>query len=104
MPKTEKIGEDVLGTEPPKTKYDKRKSELLEKAKEEVKKKKKLEEEEEKLPKLPLVEPTEGEQIFVTEAEAQAMAEVLGLTGKDKEVYVKEHYRSKPKKKKSLTG
>jgi len=94
----EKIGSDVLDTEPPKTKYDKRKAELLEKAKQEVKKKQKKEEEE-KLPKLPLVEPTEGEPIFVTEAQAEAMAEALGLKGKDKEVYVREHYRSKPKKK-----
>jgi hypothetical protein len=101
MPKTEKIGSDVLDTEPPKpSKFDKRKQELLEKAKEEVKKKK-AEEEEEKLAKIPIPgEKVEGEQIFITEAEAEAMAETLGLTGKDKEVYVREHFRSKPKKKK----
>jgi hypothetical protein len=103
MPKTEKIGSDVLETEPPKTKYDKRKAELLEQAKKEVEKKKKLEEEEEKLSKIPIPgEKVEGEQIFITEAEAQAMAEALGLKGKDKEVYVREHFRSKPKKKRNL--
>jgi|YelNatPaOPRAMG01_1025707.scaffolds.fasta_scaffold233278_1 NADH:ubiquinone oxidoreductase subunit E len=102
MPKTEKIGSDVLDTEPPKTKYDKRKAELLQKAKEEIKKKK-AEEEEEKLAKIPIPgEKVEGEQIFVTEAEAEAMAEALGLKGKDKEVYVREHFRSKPKKKRNL--
>lgn len=69
----------------------------MEKAKEELKKKQK---EEEKLPKEAIPgENVEGEPIFVTEAEAEAMAEELGLKGKDKEVYVKEHYRSKPRKK-----
>lgn len=102
MPKVEKIGQDVLGYEPPKeTKYDRRKRELMEKAKEELRKKQKKEpEEEEKLPKEKVPgEKVEGEPIFVTEAEAEAMAESLGLKGKEKEVYVREHYRSKPKKK-----
>jgi hypothetical protein len=95
----EKIGSDVLETEPPKTKYDKRKSELLEQAKKEVEKKKKLEEEE-KLSKIsvPGEKPPE-----MSEEEWQELQMRARLTGKlleeEKDVHVKEHYRSKPKKK-----
>jgi hypothetical protein len=100
MPKAEKIGEDVLGYETKSSKYDKRKQELLEKAKEEVKKKK-AEEEEEKLAKIsvPGEKPPE-----MSEEEWQELQMRARLTGKlleeEKDVHVKEHFRSKPKKKK----
>jgi hypothetical protein len=100
MPKTEKIGEDVLGEEPRVSKYDKRKAELLQKAKKEVEKKKKLEEEEEKLSKIPIPGEKPPE---MSEEEWQELQMRARLTGKlleeEKDVHVKEHYRSKPKKK-----
>jgi hypothetical protein len=101
MTKGEKIGSDVLDTEPPKTKYDKRKAELLEQAKKEVEKKKKLEEEEEKLAKIPIPGEKPPE---MSEEEWQELQMRARLTGKlleeEKDVHVKEHFRSKPKKKK----
>jgi len=101
MPKTEKIGSDVLDTEPPKTKYDKRKQELLEKAKEEVKKKKAEEDEEIiRLSKLPIPGEKPGELSPEERAEIIQRARLTGRAlEEEKEVYVREHYRSKPKKK-----
>lgn len=107
MPKIEKIGQDVLDSEPRQTKFDKRKTELLQQAKikveEEKKKKKKMEEEE--LEKVP-IEGIPGE--LPHEATPEERAEIFDKTvedlkkkGKLKDVYVKEHYRSKPKKKQS---
>jgi hypothetical protein len=103
MPKAEKIGEDVLGYEPKSSKYDKRKQELLEKAKEEVKKKQKEEEEEEliKLSKLPIPGEKPGELSPEERAEIIQRARLTGISLEQayKDVHVKEHYRSKPKKK-----
>jgi hypothetical protein len=103
MPETEKIGEDILGTEPRPTKYDKRKAELLEKAKKEFEKKKKAEEEDEDnipLPKLPI--PDDQHELTPLEiAEIEQRARVTGLSFEhEKDVFVREHLRSKPKKKK----
>jgi hypothetical protein len=102
MTKTEKIGEDVLGAESPKTKYDKRKAELLEQAKKEVEKKKKAEEDEEiiRLSKLPIPGEKPGELSPEERAEIIQRAQLTGRAlEEEKEVYVREHYRSKPKKK-----
>jgi hypothetical protein len=102
MSKQEKIGEDVLGTEPPKTRYDKRKAELLQKAKEEVEKKKKLEEDEIiQLSKLPIPGEKPGELSPEERAEIIQRARLTGISLEQayKDVHVKEHYRSKPKKK-----
>jgi hypothetical protein len=93
----EKIGEDVLGTEPPKPgKYDKRKQELLEKAKEEVKKRKKAEEDEEiiRLSKFPIPGENPGELSPEERAEIIQRARLTGLSLQE------EHYRSKPKRSK----
>jgi len=97
---SERIGEDVLGTEPRTTKYDKRKSELLEKAKEEVKKKKAEEDEEIiRLSKLPIPGENPGELSPEERAEIIQRARLTGRAlEEEKEVYVREHYRSKPKK------
>ena len=101
MSESERIGEDVLGSAPP-SRMDKRKAELMEKAKKEVeKKKKKLEEEEEDnipLPKLPI--PDDQHQLSALErAEIEQRARVTGLSFEhEKEVFVSEHYRSKPKR------
>jgi hypothetical protein len=103
MPETEKIGSDVLDYERKPTRMDKRKQELLEKAKEEVKKKKKLEEEEEeiiKLSKLPIPGEKPGELSPEERAEIIQRAQLTGRAlEEEKEVYVREHFRSKPKKK-----
>jgi hypothetical protein len=101
MPKQEKIGEDVLGSEPKVSKYDKRKSELLEKAKEEVKKKKAEEDEEIiRLSKIPIPGEKPGELSPEERAEIIQRAQLTGRAlEEEKEVYVREHYRSKPKKK-----
>jgi hypothetical protein len=101
MPKAEKIGEDVLGEEPRVSKYDKRKAELLQKAKEEVEKKKKEEDEEIiKLSKLPIPGEKPGELSPEERAEIIQRARLTGRAlEEEKEVYVREHYRSKPKKK-----
>jgi len=103
MSESERIGEDVLGGAPP-SRMDKRKAELMEKAKKEVeKKKKKLEEEEEDnipLPKLPI--PDDQHQLSALErAEIEQRARVTGLSFEhEKEVFVSEHYRSAPKRRK----
>ena len=101
MPKQEKIGEDVLGYEPSTSKYDKRKQELLEQAKKEVEKKKKLEEDEIiRLSKLPIPGEKPGELSPEERAEIIQRARLTGRAlEEEKEVYVREHYRSKPKKK-----
>ena len=102
MPKTEKIGEDVLGEEPRVSKYDKRKAELLQKAKEEVEKKKKEEDEEIiRLSKLPIPGEKPGELSPEERAEIIQRARLTGISLEQayKDVHVKEHYRSKPKKK-----
>lgn len=96
----ERIGEDVLGSAPP-SRMDKRKAELMVKAKKEVEKKKKLEEEEEdniKLSKLPI--PDDQHELSPLErAEIEQRARVTGLSFEhEKEVFVSEHYRSKPKR------
>ncbi len=104
MSETERIGEDVLGGVPP-SRMDKRKAELMEKAKKEVaRKKKKLEEEENEdnipLPKLPI--PDDQHELSPLErAEIEQRARLTGLSLEEAEkVYVREHLRSKPKKKK----
>jgi hypothetical protein len=105
MPEKETIGDDVLGTEPRPTKYDKRKQELLQKAKEEIKKKKKLEEDEEiiKLSKIPIPGEKPGELSPEERAEIIQRARLTGRAlEEEKEVYVREHYRSKPKKKRNV--
>jgi len=101
---SERIGEDVLGSAPP-SRMDKRKAELMVKAKKEVeKKKKKLEEEESEdnipLPKLPI--PDDQHQLSALErAEIEQRARVTGASFEhEKDVYVKEHYRSAPKRSK----
>lgn len=99
----ERIGEDVLGSEPRVSKYDKRKQELMEKAKKEVEKEKKAEEEEEdniKLSKLPI--PDDQHELSPLErAEIQQRARLTGISLEEAEkVYVREHLRSKPKRKK----
>jgi len=98
---SERIGEDVLGGAPP-SRMDKRKAELMEKAKKEVAKKKKLEEEEDEdnipLPKLPI--PDDQHQLTLLErAEIEQRARVTGASFEhEKAVFVSEHYRSKPKR------
>jgi len=98
----EGIGEDVLGGAPP-SRMDKRKAELMVKAKKEVAKKKKLEEEDEdniKLPKLPI--PDDQHELSALErAEIEQRARVTGLSFEhERKVFVSEHYRSKPKRRK----
>jgi hypothetical protein len=103
MTKGEKIGEDVLGEEPRTSKYDKRKQELLEKAKQEVKKKKAEEDEEIiRLSKLPIPGEKPGELSPEERAEIIQRARLTGISLEQayKDVHVKEHFRSKPKKKK----
>jgi len=98
---SERIGEDVLGGAPP-SRMDKKKAELMVKAKKEVEKKKKLEEEEEedniKLSKLPI--PDDQHQLTPLErAEIEQRARVTGASFEhEKAVFVSEHYRSKPKR------
>ena len=97
---SERIGEDILGGAPP-SRMDKRKAELMVKAKKEVEKKKKLEEEEEdniKLSKLPI--PDDQHELSALErAEIQQRARVTGASFEhEKAVFVSEHYRSKPKR------
>jgi len=99
---SERIGEDVLGSAPP-SRMDKRKAELMEKAKKEVaKKKKKLEEEENEdnilLPKLPI--PDDQHELSALEiAEIEQRARVTGASFQhERKVFVSEHYRSKPKR------
>jgi len=99
---SERIGEDVLGSAPP-SRMDKRKAELMVKAKKEVEKKKKAKEEEEdniKLSKLPI--PDDQHQLSALErAEIEQRARVTGASFEhEKDVYVKEHYRSAPKRSK----
>lgn len=98
----ERIGEDVLGSAPP-SRMDKRKAELMVKAKKEVEKKKKAKEEEEdniKLSKLPI--PDDQHQLSALErAEIEQRARVTGASFEhEKDVYVREHLRSKPKRSK----
>ena len=98
----EGIGEDVLGGAPP-SRMDRRKAELMEKAKKEVEKKKLEEEEEEdniKLSKLPI--PSDQHELSALErAEIEQRARVTGASFEhEKDVYVREHLRSKPKRSK----
>jgi hypothetical protein len=97
---SERIGEDVLGGAPP-SRMEKRKQELMIKAKKEVEKKKKAKEEEEdniKLSKLPI--PDDQHQLTPLErAEIEQRARVTGASFEhEKAVFVSEHYRSKPKR------
>jgi len=101
---SERIGEDVLGSAPP-SRMDKRKAELMAKAKKEVEKKRKEEEDEDniKLPKLPI--PDDQHELSALEiAEIEQRARVTGASFQsfehEKDVYVKEHYRSAPKRSK----
>jgi len=99
---SERIGEDVLGSAPP-SRMDKRKAELMVKAKKEVEKKKKAKEEEEdniKLSKLPI--PDDQHELSPEErAEIEQRARLTGLSLEEAEkVYVREHLRNRPKKKK----
>jgi len=96
----EKIGEDVLGGAPPSRISPKKRRELEQKLKEELAKKKKAEEEE-KLSKLPI--PDDQHELTPLEiAEIEQRARLTGLSFEhEKDVYVREHLRSKPKKKKS---
>jgi hypothetical protein len=101
---SERIGEDVLGGAPP-SRMDKRKAELMVKAKKEVEKKKKakqMEEEDEKLAKLPIPGEKPPE---MSEEEWQELQMRARLTGqlleeeeKVKSVKVKAHKRGLPKK------
>jgi len=104
MSETEKIGEDILGGAPPSRMPIKKRRELEEKLKEELAKKKKAEEEEDniKLPKLPI--PNDQHELSRLErAEIEQRARLTGISLEEAEkVYVREHLRNKPKKKKSL--
>ena len=103
MPKTEKIGEDVLDSAPPSRMSEKRKRELEAKLREELAKKKAEEEakkiaELEKLPKLPMPNEHphgkklgEGETWETIEEERKRKAKEKGKT-----VHVEEHYRRPP--------
>ena len=102
MSETEKIGEDILGGAPPSRMPIKKRRELEQKLKEELAKKKKAEEEEEdniKLPKLPV--PNDQHQLTPLErAEIEQRARLTGLSfEEEKDVFVREHLRSKPKRK-----
>jgi hypothetical protein len=96
---SERIGEDVLGSAPP-SRMDKRKAELMAKAKKEVEKKRKEEEDEDniKLPKLPI--PDDQHELSALEiAEIEQRARVTGASFQhERKVFVSEHYRSKPKR------
>lgn len=98
---SERIGEDILGGTPP-SRMDKRKAELMVKAKKEVEKKKAKEEEEDNipLPKLPI--PDDQHELSALErAEIEQRARVTGASFEhEKDVYVREHLRSKPKRSK----
>ena len=104
MSETEKIGEDVLGSTPPSRMPIKKRRELEQKLKEELAKKKKAEEEEDniKLPKLPIPD-DQHELSRLERAEIEQRARLTGISLEEAEkVYVREHLRNKPKKKKSL--
>ena len=103
MSETEKIGEDILGGAPPSRMPIKKRRELEQKLKEELAKKKRTEQEEEdniKLPKLPI--PDDQHELSPLErAEIQQRARLTGISLEEAEkVYVREHLRSKPKRKK----
>ena len=99
----EKIGEDVIGKDsgyylPPLTEEEKEK--LRKKVKEELKKKQAKKKEklpEEEIPGEHPHEPTPEERAL-TKEETEKMKKLM--KGKVKDVHVKEHFRSKPKKKK----
>ncbi|MCJ7430789.1 hypothetical protein MUO83_06210 [Candidatus Bathyarchaeota archaeon] len=105
MSETEKIGEDILGGAPPSRMPIKKRRELEQKLKKELAKKKRKEQEEEdniKLPKLPI--PNDQHELSRLErAEIEQRARLTGISLEEAEkVYVREHLRNKPKKKKSL--
>ena len=100
MSETEKIGEDILGGAPPSRMPIKKRRELEQKLKEELAKRKKAEGEEDniKLPKLPV--PNDQHQLTPLErAEIEQRARLTGLSfEEEKDVFVREHLRSKPKR------
>jgi len=98
----ERIGEDVLGGAPSRMPPKKRKDleEKLKKALEEKKRKEQEEEDNIKLPKLPI--PNDQHELSRLErAEIEQRARLTGISLEEAEkVYVREHLRNKPKKKK----
>jgi hypothetical protein len=104
MPESsEKIGDDILGGVPSSRMPPKKRRELEERLKKALEEKKRKEQEEEdniKLPKLPI--PGDQHELSPIEiAEIEQRARVTGLSFEhEKDVYVQEHVRSKPKKKK----
>ena len=104
MSETEKIGEDILGGAPPSRMPIKKRRELEEKLKKALEEKKRKEEEDEdnvKLPKLPIPGEIPGELSPLERAEIQQRARLTGISLEEAEkVYVREHLRSKPKRKK----
>jgi hypothetical protein len=100
----EKIGEDILGGAPPSRIPPKKRKELeerLKKALEEKKRKEQGEEEDNiKLPKLPIPD-DQHELSRLERAEIEQRARLTGISLEEAEkVYVREHLRSKPKRKK----